>query len=79
MLAVVLRRGKFENAARIAGCGKLLYSLPRSCLAWLSGRATLSNGHVAEWLRNGLQNRLIRVLPQWAFRKIVEMTPQCHQ
>jgi hypothetical protein len=33
-------------------------------------------GHVAEWLRNGLQNRPIRLLHQRPFRKIVEIPPQ---
>jgi len=30
-------------------------------------------GHVAEWLRSGLQNRTIRLIYQGAFRKIAEI------
>src|SRR5258708_38354192 len=54
-----------RDCSEIAGCGKLLYS-GRHVAGALVSAAPHRNGHVAEWLRNGLQ-RPIRPLHQHAF------------
>ena len=60
----VIGGGRHRQAAQVAWSSDRLPARTRSCIAGPAQRRTAqvdaAHGHVAEWLRNGLQNRVLR-------------------